>query len=271
MPDIKISGYTTHYEDHDFSTPWVKSEVVLIQHGFGRNANFWFQWVPKIANDFRLIRRDLRGHGGTTDPENLPWSFDRLVDDMRDFCDALDLEAIHLIGESTGGMLSVGFAHRYPDRVKSLTLCNSPTTIDAAGQRFFAGSHSSWQAALEDRGAKGWTEWLVDQPGTAVFESPEERAWVLKEMARTSTKAMISYSQIISNTDVAPMLRELTVPTLVLAPTRSGAAPLDGQRKMASALPNGFLAVIDSKAHEVYWDCPDECVTAWRDHVTANS
>jgi len=110
MPDIEISGYTTHYEDHDFSTPWIKSEVVLIQHGFGRNANFWFQWVPKIANDFRLIRRDLRGHGGTTDPENLPWSFDRLVDDMRDFCDALNLEAIHLIGESTGGMLSVGFA-----------------------------------------------------------------------------------------------------------------------------------------------------------------
>lgn len=265
MPDIDISGYTTHYEDDNFTAPWTRAETVLIQHGFGRNGNFWHHWVPRLSGDYRVIRRDLRGHGGSSDGGDLPWSFDRLVDDMRDFCDALDLAAIHLIGESTGGMLSVGFAHRYPERVKSLTLCNSPTTIGPEGRKFFAGEYPSWQAALENLGAKGWSEWLTRQPGTAAVDSDAERQWMLREMARTSTLAMIGYSHVISDTDVAPMLPELKVPVLVLAPTRSSAAPLEGQKEIASALSNGRIAVIDSKAHEVYRDRAGECITAWRE------
>ena len=269
MPTITQNGYTTYYEDDDYSTPWQGSDVVLIQHGFGRNANFWWHWVPAMASDYRLVRRDLRGHGGSSDGGSLPWTFDGLVDDLRDFCDALKIDKIHLIGESTGGMLSVGFAHRFPDRVRSLTLCNSPTTINDEGQKFFAGDYGSWQEALETLGAKGWTEWLIEQPGTAVCETASEKKWVLEQMARTSTRAMIGYSHVISSADVAPMLPELNVPTLVLAPTRSGAAPLDGQKLMASRIAGARLAIIDSKGHETYWDRRDDCIAAWRDFVAS--
>lgn len=269
MPEISHGGYTTHYEDDNFSTPWRCSEVVLIQHGFGRNANFWWHWVPPIASNYRLIRRDLRGHGGSSDCASVPWTFDGLVEDLRDFCDALNIEKIHLIGESTGGMLSVGFAHRFPERVRSLTLCNSPTTINEEGQKFFAGNHGSWQEALKALGAKGWSEWLVQQPGTAVCETAAEKKWVLAQMARTSTQGMIGYSHVISSVDVAPLLPKLKVPTLVLAPTRSSAAPLDAQRAMANDIPGARLAIIDSRGHETYWDRQDECIAAWRDHVAS--
>ncbi|PBN41842.1 alpha/beta fold hydrolase [Sphingobium sp. D43FB] len=267
MPDISLGGYITHYKDDNFSTPWRCSDIVLIQHGFGRNANFWWHWVPSIASEFRLIRRDLRGHGGSSDGGSAPWTFDGLVEDLRDFCDALDVETIHLIGESTGGMLSVGFAHRFPERVKSLTLCNAPTTINEEGQKFFAGNHSSWKVALSELGAKGWSEWLLKQPGTAACETEAEKKWILDQMARTSTEAMIGYSDVISSIDVASVLPELKVPTLVLAPTRSSAAPLDAQRSMANGIPGARLAVIDSRGHETYWDRRDDCVAAWRAHV----
>ena len=257
MPDVFLNGYRTHYEDDDFSPGWRRSEVVLIQHGFGRNSAFWRHWVTRLAGDYRLIRRDLRGHGGSDNPVGLGWNFDALVGDLHDFVDALGLETVHLIGESTGGMLAAGFAHRFPDRLKSLTLCNAPTTIGPAGQAFFAGRHATWQDALAALGARGWIEWLLSQPGTAVTDSVEERAWVVDQMARTSTATMIGYSRVISETDVAPLLPGIDTPTLVLAPTRSAAAPLEGQRAIAAALPNGRLAVIDAKAHEVYWDRPD--------------
>jgi len=263
MPLITLGGYVTHYEDDDFSTPWLQSEVVLVQHGFARNGGFWRHWVPKVARNYRFIRRDLRGHGGSGDSDAIPWTYDRLVEDMGDFCDALGIEKVHLIGESTGGMLSVGFAHRFPDRVQSLTLCNAPTTIGSAVQRLFAFGHSSWQDALQALGSRGWAEKLLEQPGTTATETAEEHAWVLQQMARTSTEAMIGYSRVISETDVAPLLPELSVPTLVLAPTRSAAAPLEQQRTMAAAIPRARLAIIDSKGHEVYWDCADECIAVW--------
>jgi len=271
MPLISHGGYATYYEDDGFSAPWVPSEVLLIQHGFGRNANFWWHWIPELARDYRIIRRDLRGHGGSTDSNAVPWSFDQLVEDLGDFCDALGLEKVHLLGESTGGMLSVGFAHRFPERVRTLTLCNSPTTINSAGQRFFAAGHASWQEALRIMGAEGWTRWLVQQPGTAASDTVAEREWVLQQMARTSTDAMVGYSEVISETDVAPLLPELAVPTLVLAPTRSAAAPLEEQRTMAASIPDATLAIIDSRGHEVYWDRADDCIDAWKKHVAAHA
>jgi pimeloyl-ACP methyl ester carboxylesterase len=166
-------------------------------------------------------------------------------------------------------MLSVGLAHRYPERVKTLTLCNAPTTIGAAGQAFFAGEHASWQEAMEALGARGWVEWLISQPGTSIADFPEERAWILDQMSRTALDAMIGYSHVISRTDVAPLLPELSMPVLVLAPTRSSAAPLEGQHKMAEAIPNCRIAEIDARGHEVYWDRPDECIAALREHMSA--
>ena len=121
MPEITINGYVTYFEDDDFTAPWGARQTILIQHGFGRNSQFWRGWVPMLAGDFRVIRRDLRGHGGSGDPgESQPWSFDGLVTDLAAFCDALDLRDVHLLGESTGGMLAIGFAARQPARLRSL-------------------------------------------------------------------------------------------------------------------------------------------------------
>ena len=46
MPEIKINGYVTYYEDDDFTEPWKPRQTILIQHGFGRTSQFWRQWVP---------------------------------------------------------------------------------------------------------------------------------------------------------------------------------------------------------------------------------
>ena len=69
----------------------------------------------------------MRGHGQSDDrgPDH-SWSLDELVSDMRDFMDALGPGQVHYVGESIGGILGVLFATRWPERLKSLTICNSP-------------------------------------------------------------------------------------------------------------------------------------------------
>lgn len=167
MPEIQINGYLTHYEDDDFTDPWRPRQTILIQHGFGRNSQFWRRWVPMLAGDYRVIRRDLRGHGGSGDPgPSDPWSFDGLVRDLGSFCDALQLESVHLLGESTGGMLAVGFAATHPQRLRSLTLCATPKTIGPAAKKLFSFGRESWQKALLEMGSEGWARELLSRPGT---------------------------------------------------------------------------------------------------------
>ncbi|MDI9977180.1 alpha/beta fold hydrolase [Rhodococcus sp. IEGM 1307] len=264
MPRISVNGYDTWYEDDCFCDPWrTDIETILIQPGFGRNSQFWYHWIPRLAGRYRVIRRDLRGHGKSADGGTAPWTFDQLVDDLSRFIDVLSLGRVHVLGESTGGMLAVGLAHGHPDQVQSLTLCSSPTTIDGAGQQFFAGSHNTWQDALESLGAEGFAKWLVSQTGTAVCEDALQSQWWIDQFSSASTTALIGYSTVISGVDVAPLLPQLTVPSLVLAPTRSSATSLLEQLSIAAAIPGARVVTVDGAGHEIYADEADVTSAAY--------
>ena len=64
MPTITANQCEMFYEIDDFTDPWVKEkETVWLQHGVGRNTRFWYYWVPALAGQYRVLRRDMRGHG----------------------------------------------------------------------------------------------------------------------------------------------------------------------------------------------------------------
>jgi pimeloyl-ACP methyl ester carboxylesterase len=263
MPQVKIHGYTTYYELDDFTRPWTKPSTLLIQHGMGRNAQFWRHWPPLLATNWRMVRRDLPGHGGSTDPgPNYPWTMDALVEDFIAFLDDLQLKKIHFLGESTGGMLAVAVAAKHPERVKSLILCAAPTTIGPDGQKLFSFGHKDWQTALREMGSRGWAEALSKTGGTMGDMTPAEREWSLDQVGRISVDCLVHYSTLISTTDVAPLLGKIAVPTLILAPTHSAATPLAVEQDIQKAIPNAELVVIDGVGHEIYKDRAHECITA---------
>ena len=296
MPEITLNGYVTYYEDDCLVEDWRARQTIFIQHGFGRNSQFWRHWVPLLAGDFRVIRRDLRGHGGSSDIRGpqVPgkgslgdqsraneaqtsqtnsnstaagWSFDSLARDLGDFCDALKLDRVHLLGESTGGMLAIGFAANNPKRLRSVTLCATPVTINAASQKFFAAGHASWQAALLEMGSEGWARWLLSQPGTAPPGDEARTQWTIKQFGRSSPQSLAAYSKVISTTDITPLLPQVRVPALVLAPTHSAATTIAEQERIAAALWQSELVQIDGAGHEIYIDRAKECVGALRDFL----
>ncbi len=136
MPKVTANNCEMYYEVDDYTDPWVtEKETVWLQHGVGRSTKFWYHWVPALARHYRVVRRDMRGHGQSADPgPNHTWSIDELITDMRAFMDALGLQQVHYVGESIGGILGVAFAVRWPERLKSLTICNSPTAIRAPAE-----------------------------------------------------------------------------------------------------------------------------------------
>ncbi len=217
-----------------------------------------------------MIRRDLRGHGGSGDPgPSDPWSFDGLVRDLGAFCDALDLEDVHLLGESTGGMLAVGYSAKTPApaRLRSLTLCATPRTIGPAAQKLFSFGRASWQAALMEMGSEGWARELLSRPGTFPSSDPAQIEWAIKQFGRASAASLAGYSTVISTTDISPLLPEVKVPALVLAPTRSAATSIEEQESIAAALPQSELVQIDGAGHEIYIDRAEDCVAALRDFL----
>jgi 3-oxoadipate enol-lactonase len=104
-----------------YSTAGAGEPVVLI-HGLGLDLSMWDPQWPVLQREFRAIRYDVRGFGGSTLPQG-PYSHS---DDLLDLLDFLDARPAHVVGLSMGGQLALRFALEHPAATRSLTL------IDAA-------------------------------------------------------------------------------------------------------------------------------------------
>jgi pimeloyl-ACP methyl ester carboxylesterase len=85
----------------------------------------WAEQVPALlAAGFRVLRIDMRGHGGS-DPVAGDYTMDQLAADVAAIIEALGIGQMHLIGLSIGGMIGQAFAINYGTKLKSLMLCDT--------------------------------------------------------------------------------------------------------------------------------------------------
>ncbi len=106
--------------------------LVLLLHGFPESRHSWRVALPELAKaGYRAVAPDQRGYspGARPDPVNLDnYLFDKLVADAIDIADASGSagKRFHLVGHDWGGQVSWGVAHKYPERVASLTVLSRP-------------------------------------------------------------------------------------------------------------------------------------------------
>ena len=93
--------------------------VVVLSHGAGGTHAVWYQQVPVLGDDFRVVTWDSRGFGNSTNRNDEP-SPSGAAADLGAVLDHLDVGAAHLIGQSMGGWHISAFAESQPDRVRSL-------------------------------------------------------------------------------------------------------------------------------------------------------
>lgn len=113
MPTLGLDqDVTLHYEDDDFTDPWRTAPVMVLQYGFSRHSRFWYNWVPLLGAEFRILRPDMRGMGRSTMAEEryVPL-LAMFADDVQRLLNHLGIAQIVYVGESFGGIIGLQFAH----------------------------------------------------------------------------------------------------------------------------------------------------------------
>jgi len=271
---VHHNGQRTHFVEGGLNSPGAGAqtpkETVLVQHGFARNTAHWQHWVPALARRFRVIRRDLRGHGLSSYPlesDGYDYSLDTILLEIVQTLDALGVDKVHFIGESTSGMLGEIFAARYPERLLSLTVISSPTHLPTPALELFAFDHASWAEACRTMGSRGWAEALSKVPGTVSSPDPVYIKWWVDQVAVSSGEGLAGYAQFLSTLDSRPYLKDIHVPMLILAPANSAATKLPDQRWLAEKVPGARLEVVNGSGHEIYVEMAEECQRLFFDFV----
>src|SRR5665213_2238746 len=99
-------------------------ELVIFLHGIGGNRTNWHDQLPAFAEYFHAISWDARGYGKSDDYDG-PLDFGDFAADLARVLDYFGAARAHLVGLSMGGVIAMDFAARYPDRVATLTLCDT--------------------------------------------------------------------------------------------------------------------------------------------------
>ncbi|KAH6976468.1 Alpha/Beta hydrolase protein [Ilyonectria sp. MPI-CAGE-AT-0026] len=258
----------SHYRIDDFADPWKPRETILIQHGFARTIQHWYHWVPALARRYRVIRRDLRGHGlsshrkTTSDNIDYEYSLDTILDEIIDTLDQLGIEKVHFLGESTSGMLGEVLAAKYPHRLLSLVICSSPTHLPESALQLFAFGHADWPTACRTLGSRGWAEALMRCPGTVASDDPAYQAWWLDMISQSDCEGLAGYAEFLAKMDSRPFLKEIIVPMLILAPSRSAVMTVAMMEDVAKQVNGAKIEVIDAPGHEIFVSGAEQCQKA---------
>ena len=265
MPMLDLNGDKFHYHLDDFSDPWRSPEPVLLHHAAGGNLHRWRGWVPTLARRHPVARFDMRGHAGTPPPLDLRFSLPDLAADIARVMDGLGLDRAHLVGASAGGIVSLRFAHDFPDRLHSLTLVASTPRLARMGASM---DTAAWGRILAEEGTRAWL--LADSDKRfGPNASREVIEWYADEGAKTPAPAVMALQACLLAEDLSPLLPDIAVPTLILASAQDDITPMESQQLMAEQMPNATLAVIEGVGHNMKVEIPDTLAGKTLEFITS--
>ena len=120
LRQLSVDNLNIHYYEGGPNA----AQTILMVHGFAANKDNWLRFARHLSQDYRVIALDLPGFGASSKPAG-SYDIGTQTERLAGIIDALQLQQVHLIGNSMGGHISALYAARYPDRVSSLALLDN--------------------------------------------------------------------------------------------------------------------------------------------------
>ncbi len=248
MPKLQQTDAVLFYETTG------EGPLVLLSHGFSATSAMWRPQFPSLAERYRVVAWDLRGHGQTEGPEDpARYSPAACMEDIGALLDAEGEERAVIGGHSLGGYLSLAFADRFPDRVRALLLIGTGPGFKRDEPRQNWNDNAVQQAEkLEARGLDALPRGHGDWAGTH----------------RSATALACAARGMLAQSDasVYEALARVRVPTLVLVGAEDRAF-LRAADVMAGKIPRATKVVIPDAGHAVNVDQPEAVNRALRDFL----
>lgn len=120
MPTIEINGFLLYYQVFGDERPG-RPPIVLIHGATNTGSHDWRTVAPLLAQEYRVIVPDCRGHGKSTNP-TLSYSFKEMAGDTASLIHFLGYERAHVIGHSNGGNVALVTLLEHPNVVQTAVL-----------------------------------------------------------------------------------------------------------------------------------------------------
>ncbi len=105
----------------NFEIKGTSNNHIVLLHGFMENLFIWDEMEVELLKNFKLVKIDLPGHGKSEVFSEIH-TMEMMAEKVKEVIDFLKIDQVHLLGHSMGGYVSLAFAEKFPENLKSLTL-----------------------------------------------------------------------------------------------------------------------------------------------------
>lgn len=216
--------------------------TLLLIHAIGSDHSLWDKVVPMLTPVVRVLRHDLRGHGGSGTPRH-PCTVEQLAGDVLALTRALNIERFAVAGVSLGAMVAMKLAALAADRVRALAVTScSPRMPTPPG----GGWDARIRATLEQGMAVAATGTMSRMFSPGYLEQADPHVETLRNaFTLMDPKGYASCAAVLRDADLWPVLPTIQAPTLAIGNRGDLLIPLDTAAAIASAVPDGRTLTLD--------------------------
>ncbi|WP_294199296.1 alpha/beta hydrolase [uncultured Chryseobacterium sp.] len=231
-------------------------ETLVLLHGFMENLSIWSDMEPYLSEHFSLLKIDLPGHGQSEIVAEVQ-TMEMMAEEVKKVLDDQNLDKVHLLGHSMGGYISLGFAEKYPEALKSLTLFFStylPDDAEKKEQRIK--SYRIIKDAFPHYARAGVPN-LFNPNERDILEGKIETALEVA-LSTNNLGALASVKGMVERTDKKHILENLEAKILVLAGKHDNAVKTEALIKGLPDRTNIKSYILDC-GHNGHWEKPAVC------------
>ena len=235
-----LNGVVLHVEDLGAAD----GPALVFSNSLGTDFRIWDDVVGQLADRFRIIRYDKRGHGLSETGET-PYSIDDHVGDLAALLDDLAIEGAIVCGLSVGGLIAQGLYSSRPELVAGLILCDTAHRI---------GTAELWNtrmAAIEKAGIASIADAILERWFSRDLREndPAALAGWRAMLTRTPQAGYLGTCAAIRDADFTEEAKRIAVPTLCVVGAEDGATPPALVRELAGLIPEARYEVIAGAGH----------------------
>jgi 3-oxoadipate enol-lactonase len=237
--------------------------VLVLSNSLGTTLGMWDPQAEALAERFRLVRYDTRGHGGSDIPPG-PYSIDDLGQDVLELLDHLGVARAHVAGLSLGGMTAIWLGINAPERVDKLVLiCTSP----------LMGPAQMWAdraVTVREQGTQAIVDSTLERWLTDGYRAEHSTDALRAMFVGVDDEGYASCCAVIEHMDQTAGLAAITARTMVIGGAQDPATPPDQHAtKIAAAIPDSRLEILDPGAHLVTVERPEAVTRLILEHLEA--
>jgi pimeloyl-ACP methyl ester carboxylesterase len=201
--------------------------------------------MPRMGQEFRVVRPDLPGLGRSRIPAGFEWTLPSLAAFVARVLDKAGVDTAHIIGAKAGGAIATQFAADYPARTRTLSVIHVATADPNRSRPATGAAYAPQLARLGSAASKEmvdfWEHMFATEP----------------EIPAKNLPAAVSKFDPAGN----GVFQRIKAPTLLMTADRGQEQSVEKARQYQTLIPNSRLVVLRSDGYHIAASNAEECVT----------